>query len=263
MTDDEEDSAVKPIPEKKPFKISSHFFFSSSSFFFFSSCPLHETNFCSGIKLSVASVAPQTHSRAPKIWGRGREMGEAAQTVGECVKVSPRCCSHYASPGMETWTFYKKSVIIFTALLNWYFSHMSLRFILLLQVSQKSSVLCSAGRGAAACHSLPLSEKNNNNEAPIYHSSCLLSSLSSLCLPPPHSLGNFLSSVRLIFAALISWKRWLMDWGSLSAGHHLWQETENSHQLEAMCSHACITKGLFKGRTRSQNRAVLCLTLKE
>ena len=157
MTDDEEDSAAKPTPEKKPFKISSHFFFLLP--FFFSSCPLHETNFCSGIKLSVASVAPQTHSRAPKIWGRGREMGEAAQTVGECVKVSPWCCSHYASPGMETWTFYRKSVIIFTALLNWYFSHMSLRFILLLQVSQKSSVLCSAGRGAAACHSLPLTEK--------------------------------------------------------------------------------------------------------
>ena len=35
MTDDEEDSAVKPIPEKKPFKISSRFFFLLLSFFFF------------------------------------------------------------------------------------------------------------------------------------------------------------------------------------------------------------------------------------
>ena len=181
-------------PHQKRSLLKSHLIFFFFFLFFFSSCPLHETNFCSGIKLSVASVAPQTHSRAPKIWGRGREMGEAAQTVGECVKVSPWCCSHYASPGMETWTFYRKSVIIFTALLNWYFSHMSLRFILLLQVSQKSSVLCSAGRGAAACHSLPLTEKknNNNNEAPIYHSFSLCSSLSlslslSPAIPPPLS----------------------------------------------------------------------------
>lgn len=61
MTDDEEDSAAKPA-EKKPFKIPSPF------------CPLHKTNFCSSIKLSVVSVAPQTHSRAPK-YGAGEGNG--------------------------------------------------------------------------------------------------------------------------------------------------------------------------------------------
>lgn len=60
MTDDEEDSAARPTPlEKKKKKrrlLKSHLIF----------CPLHKTNFCGGIKLSVVSVAPQTQSRAPE-----------------------------------------------------------------------------------------------------------------------------------------------------------------------------------------------------
>lgn len=141
MTDDEEDSAAKPT-EKKPFKIPSPFF-----------CPLHKTNFCSRIKLSAVSVAPQTHSRAPKCGAGGGKWGRLDR-----LWVSVLIEAHGPVRmllGMETWTFYKKSLTIFTALSSWYFSHMSLRFILLLQV-WKPSVLCSAGRGAAANWSTPL-----------------------------------------------------------------------------------------------------------
>lgn len=70
MTDDEHGGAsARPTPKKKPFKISSHF------------CPLHETNFCSGIKLSVVSVAPQTRSRAPKC-GAGEGNGGGGGGMG-------------------------------------------------------------------------------------------------------------------------------------------------------------------------------------
>lgn len=67
MTDDEEDSAVKPSRERNPPPphTTPAFFFFKSHFY-----PLHGANFCSGIKLSVVSVAPRSGS---KIRGRGRE----------------------------------------------------------------------------------------------------------------------------------------------------------------------------------------------
>lgn len=132
---------------------------SKSHFIFF--YPLHETNFCTSIKLSVVSVAPQTHSQAPKYGARKRKRGEtgrAGQTVGECVKVSPWCCSHYVLLGMETWTFYNKSLIIFYSTPPLILSpHVSGIYITAESLEKKSSVLSSAGRGAAAYQPTSLS----------------------------------------------------------------------------------------------------------
>lgn len=114
MTYDEEDGAAKPTRKevfKNPIPIFSH---------------STKTNFCSSIKLSVVSVAPQTHSRAPKKrrgggggGGGGRETvgdGKAGQTVGECVKVKLTVLLLAGNGNMNI--FYNKSLIIFTALSN-------------------------------------------------------------------------------------------------------------------------------------------------
>lgn len=174
--------------------------------------------------------------------GQGREMGAVGSLCRlwvSVLKVSQWCCSHYASLGMETWTFYTKSVLIFTALFNWYFSHMSLRFILLLQVSQNplffaplAEELQPINSFLSACYI----NKKNINEAPIYHS-FLSSSVSYPSLS--HSFSNFLPSHRLlvIFRGVDQLKAVTNGLGEPITRPSPMQETENSHQLETVCSH--------------------------
>lgn len=158
---------------------------------------------------------------------------------------------------METWTFYNKSVIIFYGTLQLIlFPHVSEIYITVASL-RKSSVLCSAGRGAAACQLLSASyinnkKKKNINEGPIYRSSFLSSSVSH---PFPLSVTLF-QQLSLLPPALC-YLLWCCSAKGKTATNGLGkpitrpsplQETESSHQLVAICSHTSFIKVLFRGR---------------
>ncbi len=138
----------------------------------------------------------------------------------------------------------------FTALFNWYFSHMSLRFISLFQVSQNPPIFAQAAEELQPINSL-LSVcywNKNINEAPIYHS-CLTSSVSHPSLSRSPSLETFSPpSSSLIYCGVDQLQAVSNGLRKPISRPSPMQEMENSHQLVAMCSHIGITKGLCRDR---------------